>query len=303
MKKTIIWIISLMVILSLTACGEQTALGGEDPIPAHLAGAESAAVPQAEESEPAPSDPAEAAQALMTEFFINVGTDYDAFSSLYRNTPEASIQSDFNSGLSVDAYDQACFVPIVIEDPYAYVDCVYYIVAGSYPNTHMDSWHFSVPMSWEGGEWKIDFGQEAADKLSVLTTDNPAICPQEMIDAAADSRNWTVFNGNFMYLDNEAVYQGCSYAEVRFAWQEADGSVTAAIWLANGTGENLHYSTYSLSITDENLGEVINIQNAPLDVTLRAGTGVLQFVRIPAEQVQTGVSAWGIQHGSLDVHW
>ena len=56
--------------------------------------------------------------------------DYEAFSGLYRNTPEEAIQSDFNSGLSVDTYDQTCYIPIVWEGPYAYVDCVYYIVAG-----------------------------------------------------------------------------------------------------------------------------------------------------------------------------
>ena len=301
--KKMMWMIGLMALLALTACGGQTGPGREPAASAHPTETDPAAAQQAETAGSDMADPAEAAQALMTEFFADIGTDYEAFSGLYRNTPEEAIQSDFNSGLSVDTYDQTCYIPIVWEGPYAYVDCVYYIVAGSHPNTHMDSWHFSIPMSWADGAWKIDFGQEAADALNALTTDNPALYPQEMMAAAADGRNCAAFNGNLMYLDNGAVYQGCSHSEVRFAWQEPDGSVTAAIWLANGTGENLHYDAYSLTITDESLGEVVNVRNLPLDVTLRAGTGTLQLVRIPTEQVQTGTAAWGAQNCHLSVSW
>lgn len=290
--KKIMWAISLLCLLALTACG-----GGQTDI----SGEELSDPPQTAEAEIAATDPVEAAQTLMEEFFTNIGTDYEAFSALYRNTPEESIQSAFNSGVSVDQCDQACYIPVVMDGQYAYVDCVYYIVSGHYPDTHMDSWYWTIPMSWKDGAWKIDNGEEAIAAINALILNNPEIYPQGLLDASADGRNGTVFNDNMMYLDRGAVYQGHSNGAVRFAWQEEDGSVTVALWLANGTEENIYYKTYTLSITDENLGEVVNIQKASLGVSVRAGTSVLQLVNIPADQVQTGTAAWGALSTHLTV--
>ena len=254
---------------------------------------------QTSEAEITAPDPVEAAQTLMEEFRANIGTDYEAFSALFRNTPEEVIQDNFNNGMPVTQYDQTHYIPLAAEGQYAMVEYVYYAVSGSYPESwYVDNHHWNIPMSWEDGTWKIDFGEDALAAIEALTQNNPELFPREALDASASGRNAKNISDEMMYLDSRAVFQGSNNSAVRFVWQEEDGSVTVALWLANGTEENIYYDTYTLSIADETLGTVVDIQKAPLEVPVRSGTSVLQFVNIPADQVRTGTAGWN----TLSIH-
>ena len=298
MKRMKVICTALCLVLALTVCsgGEKNPAPAEDSSPAAQTEA------PARMETPAPTGESQGIQIqpdvqgageILAQAMELAGEDYARFAALYRNTPEDVVDADFQNGFSLDQYDRCVCIPVLTAGDYALVDCVYYIVTGTHPNTQMHSEHFTCQFSFMDGAWKLDYSQEAADALNAVSQEECGLYPQGLLDAAEAGRSGVSFNGNYMYLERSAVYAGHSQCEVRFAWQEADGSVSVGLWLANGTEENLCYSAMDLRLTDESLGEILNIQGMLLDVPVPAGTGTLQIINIPADQVRTGSAAWG----------
>lgn len=245
-------------------------------------------------AEPSDDEIIQAANELFDEELEYMDKDLETFSSLFAETPDEMIETEFStgkeSGIDLSRYDKKFSTVLMKEEPYYLVNVVYYIVSGTHPNTHMESKAFNIGVSNIDGNWKLNWGDTMQAKTSALTN----LASENCYNAQSNGRNAVLFgSGNYMYTSDAGVYEGCSNTTIAYAYQNEDGSVSVGIWLANGTGVNIYYYTGTLSITDDTLGTIFSVDNCSIDTSVRAGASTVIEVNIPAEQIQTGTQAWG----------
>lgn len=290
MKKLFAILLIVTLSLGLTACGGNgTAADGVEN--------QGAAVVE-------PQDRSEEAKAAAIVLFEQLkdcakSNDFEQAKSLFRNTSEDEMQRAFAVAKDyLEPLDKTIIQVVGAEGDY-YCMCLYeYIVTGIYPNTHISSrWH-TLAISYKDGLWLIDLSEDwqaaFADKV---------FAPDRCEVAYRAGRNIAEFAvANYMWMDESLVYDGCSNNEIKFAWQNEDGSVDVAIWFANGTPNNIMYTKINeLSISSKDYGTVISVKNADINFPLKAMTGALKIYNIPAEQVKTGTKTWGSLSSHLNV--
>jgi len=237
----------------------------------------------------------EATQELRDELKEYAGNDYEHFAELYRDTSEETIRNDFDVTEEmlnkIGNYDRQIFQVLAEADGYYAVGNTFYIVAGTHPNTHMECGSYIWLVSEKDGEWKFDYSDGANEKLSDKIVD---LYPAGYAQAANEGKNTAFFGtANYMYVDETKVYEGCSNSELKYMYQNDDGSIVLGIWLANGTNNNIYYSTGTLTVTDETLGTVIDLSDLNVDTSVKAMNSRVVELTIPASEVMTGTQGWG----------
>lgn len=239
------------------------------------------------------TEPVDAAAGLLEQAARNAGKDMIAFSGLYRNTDRDVITSDFQtdwSALASGRFDQAAHLLAYQNGDTAIVSMNYYTVSGRHPDSHMKNLSYLIPLTFRDGIWKMEFNQAIGDMHTAMFQ---KVLPEGFLEANAAPRNAIMMNtANLMFLDPQLVYQGHSQVELKLAWQQADGSVRLGIWLANGSGQNILYSTLKVLLTDDKLGTILDLRDYDLDIGLSAGTSRLIYVDVPANSVQTWTRSW-----------
>ena len=93
-----------------------------------------------------------------------------------------------------------------------------------------------------------------------------------------------------MRFSDEAVFTGAFYSLVNMAWQNEDGSLGLALWLANGQDGTKWCDSIDLVLSD-GTKEVASV-NAPVQQAIEGNQGKLVTVNIPAANVKTGTDQW-----------
>lgn len=175
------------------------------------------------------------------------------------------------------------------EGPYYGVSIIDYIVSGVHPDTTVSEMAYGICLSKDNGEWKLDRSDGC---LSTLDTKWSNVYPKELLDASAAGRNLFISaSWNFMYLDDRVVYKNAVYAQVKFAWQNADGSISLLLWLANGTEQNVRFDEVEISLKDKKLGEILS-GTINVNKTVRAGYSVIRNCTVAARDVGTRKKKW-----------
>ena len=287
MKKGKKW----MALTGALAIGVMTLTGGSD-----------AKVVRADASD---EEVVEATQELLSDFEEYAGNDYEHFAELYRDTSEETIKNEFDAATEtvnhIGKYDRQIFQVLAEVDGYYAVGNTFYIVAGTHPNTHMEWDSYIWVVSEKDGEWKFDYSDEANEKLSDKIVD---LYPAGYAKATNEGKNTAFFGtANYMYVDETKVYEGCNNNELKYMYQNDDGSVVLGIWLANGTNNNIYYSSGTLTVTDETLGTVIDLSDLNVDTSVKAMNSRVVELTIPASEVMTGTQGWGSLDSNFGVDY
>lgn len=306
-KSTICFAMIMVIVLSMTACGAQPRADadGVSSAPTQSAPAAESTAPTDATVETVPNSTTEATEtpsALMTEdeaiaaskrLFEQIrefaGKDYEAFAALYRNTPEEAVRSDYEFNWEIyDQYDKENYVVVGRNENVFFVNITNYIVAGQHPNTSMEYNSLNLVISYETGAWKIDCSNETKNSIDIS-----GIYPQECIEANKLGRNAAEFAAyNRMFVDEKAVYEGHSQCEVKFAWQDAEGNLYVSVWLANGTNQNLAYTTYEITLTN-NDSQLIASLSGDINEIVKANSSRLVTLMLTADDVVSGMNTWG----------
>ena len=116
--------------------------------------------------------------------------------------------------------------------------------------------------------------------------------PQGYRDALGSGRNAAdLYPSLAMRFTEGAVFDGALYALPCMIWQQEDGSVCCAVWLANGTGTAKWCDTIDLIIKDEKLKTITSV-NVPVQQALEGGDSSLVTCTVPADHVETGKQEW-----------
>lgn len=282
MKRFVMFVLALAMLLSMAACAAPQNETNETPTAS--TGGKDGLVTEA--------DAIAASKAMYAKIREYAGKDYEAFAALFRNTPEETINDEFwVDWKKWDNFDKQNYIVVCREGNLFVVNVVHYIVGGKHPDTSMKSDCWNMCLSYEKGEWKLDYNEAAVQGLDVTSTYPPGYW-----GAAEQGRNAVTFAvSNRMFLDESAVYEGCTQTEVKFAWQDEDGKLHVAVWFANGTNSNLSYYKCKITLTngnDERIAELVGDPN----LILKAHSSRLITFVFPAEDVLTGTEAWGSVH-------
>ena len=116
--------------------------------------------------------------------------------------------------------------------------------------------------------------------------------PEGFKDASSGGRNAVdLYPSLGMRFASGAVFGGTLYALPNLLWQDEDGSVHCAVWLANGTETPKWCDTIDLVVTDGEIGDVMRV-NVPVQTALEGGESSLVTCTIPAEYVDSGQKEW-----------
>ena len=118
------------------------------------------------------------------------------------------------------------------------------------------------------------------------------ILPQGFRDAQSAGRNSENLYPSFAlsYREN-TVFAGALYALPVLLWQEENGDVNCAVWVANGTQTAKWCDSIDLIANDKELGEVMAV-NVPVQIALEGSQSSLAVCTVPANYVNTGTDAW-----------
>ena len=94
-----------------------------------------------------------------------------------------------------------------------------------------------------------------------------------------------------MRFASGAVFNGALYALPNLLWQDEDGTVNCAVWLANGTDTSKWCDTIDLVVEDQGAGDVMKV-NVPVQTALEGGQSGMVTCTIPAEYVDSGNKEW-----------
>ena len=91
-------------------------------------------------------------------------------------------------------------------------------------------------------------------------------------------------------FSEKGVFDGAFYSLVNMAWQNTDGSLGLALWLANGQDGTKWCDSIDLVLTD-GTKQVASV-NTPVQQAVEGGQSMLVTVNIPAANVKTGTDKW-----------
>lgn len=115
--------------------------------------------------------------------------------------------------------------------------------------------------------------------------------PEGFAEAESGGRNAVDLYPYFaLRFSDNAVFEGTFYSLVNMAWQNEDGSISLALWIANGKENDRWCDSIDLVLSDGDKN--ITSVNAPVQQAVKAGSSVLCTVNIPAENVKTGTDKW-----------
>lgn len=219
--------------------------------------------------------------------------DYDSFAALYSDTEDTDIETCYNTEYPAES-DGVNVVLIASADDHYYVGITDYTVEGTFPDSSASSNNYTMTVvQSDDGDWTFTVDEEIDDYI--FTTDQ---IPDDMADAVDEEYNYAWFDpDNYMYLDDSYVYTGVADSAIKFAWQDEDGNLSLAIWLMNGTDENISFNeSTTLTLVDDELGEILSLDDYEIDTIVNANSSTVLIVTIDAEEVSTGTDTWS---GSL----
>lgn len=154
------------------------------------------------------------------------------------------------------------------------------------------SWYSTLMRlaKYEDG-WKVSISP--ADELLAESY------PDEYTAASEGGRNAVdLYPSLGMRFASGAVFEGTLYALPNLLWQDEDGTVHCAVWVANGTDTSKWCDTIDLIVTDEGAGDVMKV-NVPVQTALEGGQSSVVTCTVPAEYVDSGTEEWtGIEVSS-----
>ncbi len=227
-------------------------------------------------------------------------TDSAKFADLIVGASDAEVMAcqDEFSQIYAAHYDRQLAVVVRAISPYCFVQYCSYSVDGTYPNERMSEANTYFILSYDGNDWKVDYSQEAYNTIG--SSDNMSSAyPDGWNSARQAGRNAAVFGPFYIGLDSSAVFEGTFHSELFYMWQNADGSADAVVWFGNGTNTAITVNEIFLTVTDSNLGTVVEVGGLG-NYTINAGCGTLVDFHIDAESVQTGTQTWGSLSSSVN---
>lgn len=218
--------------------------------------------------------------------------DYANFANLFHSVSDDSIKTFYNQMVEyTDTYDKVEVVPVKAQGVNIMLSVNMYAVSGTFPHSSYKSQSFLLPMSYKDNMFLLDLSNAAQQALA--NGEYLFDVPEGMQAARNMGRNSTVFDSSNYMHTMARCFEGALVNELKYAWQNSDGSVSISVWFANGTGRDVVYTKFkSLSLKDDKLGFIVLLQNSSVSLSVSNGASGLYTWTIPADEVKTAFADW-----------
>ncbi len=238
--------------------------------------------------EMSPDQIKQAAKDLYNDLVACSASDPDEFAEYYVNATEDEVQSDLEyfSEIESDGNEKQIATVIIESAPSAAVQVDSY-------KTEDESFDLTDDfiMTYTESGWKKDLSEDVRDQI--YSSENmEEVYPEAYMQAFDADRNAYQFDSCFLYLDDTAVYEGEFRSELAFLSQDEYDCLTAYVWMGNGTEEEIRVNEISLTITDAELGPVLD-QTVSHEETVDAGhSELVQLHFDEPSKILTGTDEW-----------
>lgn len=225
--------------------------------------------------------------------------DYEKFTTLFTSDSDKEyIKSIFKNNVK----SRETFLPIQLEysgGVYLY-NLISYTAKGDIYNNDLHFDFLTMPLKKENGILKLYYQNDINDKFSNILK---RYYNKGFISAIENNRNYFYLDDNYMFIDKRYYYEGATAYNLRYAWQEDDGSVVAALWMANGFSKSIRVYNLSLKLNDKKLGTIFSIKDTDFAEIIEGKSGKLIYYTIPANKVKYKNIAWNDTNYSLNVKY
>lgn len=219
-------------------------------------------------------------------------TDHDQFAACFAGKLDAAtlqsqmkaIQAADKATEDLDQHADICYLNPVkdsTQTPYSFgVGLTDYKVRA---DGTVDWYSILLRVARYDSEWKVS-ELPSGDQFASLY-------PEGYEDALGKGRNAVDFYPYLaMRFSDQGVFAGAFYSLVNMAWQNEDGSLSLALWLANGQEGTKWCDSMDLTLQDGDTS--VTSVRVPVQQVLESGESKLVTVTIPAEDVTSGKVQW-----------
>lgn len=108
----------------------------------------------------------------------------------------------------------------------------------------------------------------------------------EYLNAVREGRNAMDLYPYFgLRFGDSGVFEDAFYSLIHMAWEEADGSISLSLWLANGTGGTKWCDSIEVTLNDSGLGELFST-SVPVQSSVSPGESKTVLLNVPARDVE-----------------
>ena len=218
--------------------------------------------------------------------------DPETFASLFEDTDTELIDDYYTDFRKFRNYDRRICLPVCVMDGTYVINVIGYLDSDVTWGEGVEwsaGWLLFLKKTEEG--WKVSPNTKVREACTAFLEENafPAGFSENI---AAGRRNSVMIDmNNYMYLDEQAVYEGMCTMQVRFLWQDQDGNLYVSVLFVNGQEMPYVFEDVRLQLNDRRLGTILN-GALPGDITVPPGTNVLRTWRFEKEAVLTGPADW-----------
>lgn len=206
---------------------------------------------------------------------LDAEDNIESFSEYFLGTPQESIQALYDSmDLSDFGHTHSQLLYEDYQNDEYVVSVEKYYVTGQFPNNHRGNHSLVIGMKYENGQPYIYDNQDLYERAKAHLQEED-VYPEGFVEAKEQGRNCVMFDeSNYMFMEDD-VYEGCLSNEVKFAWQDADGTTNIAVLVQNGTDQDIYLKNGSITIESEGLGTILDGNVGAYEVILAGETELL----------------------------
>lgn len=228
--------------------------------------------------------------------------DYSSFCTLVRGVDDnkESIDNLYNILKKVIENDYPDFAYDIVWDDGTYFLCFIQqsMTTGAYPDYNNKYYFFDATISYMNNEWLFDCTPTADEKWSCEEYIK-SVMSDEILAAYDAGRNASVFGGSDVsWINGDIVIPGALVSTVYLMWQNEDGSVDVMLEIKNGTDGIRNVYNIDVTITDDELGDVLNVSTD--GGMIDPGKTKQITIHVDANEVKTGTSKWGNLHSNVN---
>ena len=226
-------------------------------------------------------------------------SDEERFEKLFRNTDKDTIENYRIAFQKASNYKKLLSEEIGEVNGTVMCSVVLYNPSTN-ANGKIDKYSFLLYAAHIDSGWVIDNDREKKEEV-YAQTQKRGLYPSGMSNTNGNNIHFDPYN--FLYMDQDKVFEDSFTAQTLYLWQDTAGKVSVMVWYANGTDKEILVSDIHIPFVDEKLGVIVELDEAVSEL-IQPQKSIYKIYEIEAENVLSGTQIWTevtpvIEDGSL----
>ena len=228
------------------------------------------------------TDIKDAAQTLTDKLIEYAGKDKKSFEKLFRNTEGSVIDQYYNTSYDKFREYGKSLIAIAAQDSDSvWFTALYYQIPKNYPAEKERSVYLSTIMTRGNDGWKIEWNDEARERLQ--SDYDAAGATYEGLEARADGYAWAKFFIPFDLYNSMIFYDGAVMCKVTEMYTDINNNVQITLYISNGTDKDIGLKNVDLTVTDGD--SRLFAESFEMDRLIGKGNAAFYGLTVPSEKL------------------